>query len=347
VSANLNPFINFTKIFNKNFLYMKIFGIGNALVDIMTSLDQEDFLTDNSLPKGSMQLVDAETSQKLLMATDNFNKQLVSGGSAANTIRSLARLGVDVAYLGKVGQDDLGDFYEKEMQDYGVNTIMSRSEIPTGTALALVSPDGERTFATHLGAAVMLMPEDILEQQLTDYDVLYIEGYLVMNHSLLERAAEIKTRMGIQLAIDLASFNVVEAEHEFLAEFVKNHVDIVFANEEEAAAFFPGKTSEQAVEEFSKIVNIAVVKIGAEGAYIRQGNTQYKVKGMPAKCVDTTGAGDNFAAGFFYGMSKGLKLDKAGEIANLMGSNVIEVIGTSMDENRWSRIFSEINRICE
>jgi sugar/nucleoside kinase (ribokinase family) len=324
---------------------MKIFGIGNALVDIMTTLDKDEFLSVNNLPKGSMQLVDAEKSQELLKSADKFEKQQVSGGSAANTIRSLAKLGVDVSFLGKVGKDELGLFYEKEMQDYGVKTFMSKSEIPTGTALALVSPDGERTFATHLGAAVMLMPDDISESAINAHDILYLEGYLVMNHALLERAAALKNQKGLKLAIDLASFNVVEAEHDFLVDFVKNNVDIVFANEEEAAAFFPGKSPEEAVVAFSEMVEIAIVKIGAEGAYIRQADVQVKVPGRPANCIDTTGAGDNFAAGFLYGLSKNLGLEKSGHVANLMGCNVIEVIGTSMDENRWKNIFSVIDEI--
>ncbi|MEA1875025.1 MAG: adenosine kinase [Bacteroidota bacterium] len=324
---------------------MKIIGIGNALVDIMTRLDKDEFLSNNNLPKGSMQLVDAEKSLELLKSADRFEKQQVSGGSAANTIRSLARLGVDVSFLGKVGQDDLGVFYEKEMQDYGVKTLMSKSDIPTGTALALVSPDGERTFATHLGAAVMLMPNDISEKAMNNNDIIYLEGYLVMNHALLERAAELKNQHNMKIAIDLASFNVVEAEHEFLTDFVKNHVDIVFANEEEAAAFFPGKSPEEAVVAFSEMVEIAIVKVGAEGAYIRQGDTQVKVPGRSANSIDTTGAGDNFAAGFFYGLSNNLGLEKSGHIANLMGCNVIEVIGTSMDENRWKNIFSVIDEI--
>jgi len=324
---------------------MKILGIGNALVDIMTSLDKDKFLSDNKLPKGSMQLVDAEKAQELLKSAEKFKKQHVSGGSAANTIRSLAKLGVDVSFLGKVGKDELGQFYEKEMQDYGVNTFMSKSEIPTGTALALVSPDGERTFATHLGAAVMLMPDDISESAINAHDILYLEGYLVMNHALLERAAALKKQKGIKLAIDLASFNVVEAEHDFLVDFVKENVDIVFANEEEAAAFFPGKSPVEAVRAFSEMVEIAIVKLGAEGAFIRQGNVQVKVPGRPANCIDTTGAGDNFAAGFLFGLAQNLDLEKSGQIANLLGANVIQVIGTSMNKNRWNNIFSIIEEI--
>ena len=324
---------------------MKIFGIGNALVDIMTSLDKDDFLSTNNLPKGSMQLVDSNKSQELLEASSNFNKQQVSGGSAANTIRSLAKLGVNVAFLGKVGEDELGNFYETEMNELGVITDIKRTKTPTGTALALVSPDGELTFATHLGAAVTLSPEDMNEEKIGKYDILYLEGYLVMNHALFERAAKIKIDHNLNLAIDLASFNVVEAERDFLLTYVNNYVDIVFANEEEAASFFPGKTPEESVVAFSKMVDTAIVKIGAEGAYIRKGNDQVLVPGRIANCIDTTGAGDNFAAGYLFGLTQGLDSYKSGQLANLLGSNVIEIIGTTMDEKRWSIINQEIKEI--
>ncbi len=324
---------------------LKIIGIGNALVDIMTSLDEDDFLTNNKLPKGSMQLVEADKSDQLLKAAAKLRKQQVTGGSTANTIRSLAKLGVETGFIGKVGQDELGDFYENELKDYGVKPRMSRSETPTGTALALVSKDGERTFATHLGAAVSLSPGDLRDEDFKGFNILYLEGYLVQNHNLLKRAAEISRNQNLQLAIDLASYNVVEAELDFLKPFVRDHVDIVFANEEEADSFFPGKSPEDAVVAFAELADIAVVKIGAKGAYIKRGEEQALVKGRPATTLDTTGAGDNFAAGFLYGLSEGLTLRKAGEIANLMGGNVIEVIGTTMDEHRWDNIKSEIKKI--
>ncbi|MFW5768128.1 MAG: adenosine kinase [Bacteroidales bacterium] len=324
---------------------LKIIGIGNALVDIMTSLDKDEFLDINKLPKGSMQLVEADKSEELLKAAAAYQKQQVTGGSTANTIRSLAKLGVETGFIGKVGKDELGDFYEKELTDYGVKPCMMRADIPTGTALALVSKDGERTFATHLGAAISLTPEDLKDEDFDSYNILYLEGYLVQNHDLLNRAAEISKNKGMQLAIDLASYNVVESERDFLMPFVINHVDILFANEEEAESFFPGKKPEDAVLAFAELVDTAIVKIGPKGALIKRGDEKVLVKGRPAKCIDTTGAGDNFAAGFLYGLSQGLNLQKAGDIANLMGGNVIEVMGTSMDDVRWSNIKDEIKKI--
>jgi sugar/nucleoside kinase (ribokinase family) len=324
---------------------LKIIGIGNALVDIMTTLDEDEYLNINALPKGSMQLVEAGKSADLLKAAEKFKKQQVTGGATANTIRSLAKLGVETCFIGKVGKDELGNFYEKELTDYGVKPRMMRADIPTGTALALVSKDGERTFATHLGAAISLMPEDLKDEDFEGYNILYLEGYLVQNHDLLTRAAEISKKNNLQLAIDLASYNIVSAEKDFLKPFVRDHVDILFANEEEAESFFPGKSPEEAVMAFAGLVDTAIVKIGHRGALIHRGDENVLVKGRPAKCIDTTGAGDNFAAGFLYGLSEGLELKHAGDIANLLGANVVEVVGTSMDEVRWGSIKKEIKKI--
>ncbi|MGM0649709.1 MAG: adenosine kinase [Bacteroidota bacterium] len=324
---------------------LKVIGIGNALVDIMTRLDDDKFLDDNQLPKGSMQLVEADKSAELLKAAERLKKQQVTGGSTANTIRSLAKLGVDACYIGKVGKDELGDFYENEMKAYGVKPRIMRDDTPTGLALALVSKDGQRSFATHLGAAIALTADDLNADDFMDYDILYLEGYLVQNHELLVKAAEISKKHKLKLAIDLASYNVVEAEIDFLKPFVRDHVDILFANEEEAESFFPGKKPEEAVLAFSEMVETAVVKIGPKGALIHRGDEKVLVKGRPAKCIDTTGAGDNFAAGFLYGLSEGFSLKNAGDIANLLGANVIEVVGTSMDDARWGNIKKEIRKI--
>ncbi len=324
---------------------LKIIGIGNALVDIMTSLEEDEFLEHNKLPKGSMHLVEADKSAELLGAAVRYKKQQVTGGATANTIRSLAKLGVETGFIGKVGKDELGDFYEKELTDYGVKPRMMRADIPTGTALALVSKDGERTFATHLGAAVSLLPEDLKDEDFAPYNILYLEGYLVQNHDLLLRAAEISKKQHMQIAIDLASYNIVEAEIDFLKPFVRDYVDILFANEEEAESFFPGKSPEEAVIAFSELVDTAIVKVGPKGALIHRGDERVLVKGRPAKCLDTTGAGDNFAAGFLYGLSEGLDMKNAGDVANLLAARVIEVMGTSMDDIRWGHIKKEIKKI--
>src|SRR5512133_85037 len=159
---------------------MNILGIGNALVDVMTLIDNDNILEKFSLPKGSMQLVDGEISAMIKSGTSGFSRNLVSGGSAANTIHGLAMLGVNTGFIGSIGKDDTGDFFENDMKNAGVRTFLTRRDSVTGTAIAIISPGSERTFATHLGAAVELDYTDLSNEYFKDYDILYMEGYLIL-----------------------------------------------------------------------------------------------------------------------------------------------------------------------
>jgi sugar/nucleoside kinase (ribokinase family) len=154
----------------------RILGIGNALVDVMTQIDNDNVLKEFSLPKGSMQLVDHVKSAEVKAGTEMFKRSLASGGSAANTIHGLGMLGLKAGFIGSVGKDEMGDFFERDMKAAGVNTILMRRESFTGTAVALISPDSERTFATHLGAATELLANDLKTEHFDGYDILYLEG---------------------------------------------------------------------------------------------------------------------------------------------------------------------------
>ena len=157
----------------------RILGIGNALVDVMTLLEGDFILQEFSLPKGSMQLVDREKSEGIKSATSYFPRKLSSGGSAANTIHGLAMLGADTGFIGSIGRDDTGDFFENDMKKAGINTLLIRRNSVTGTAVALITNDTERTFATHLGAAIELASSDLKPMLFEGYDILYLEGYLI------------------------------------------------------------------------------------------------------------------------------------------------------------------------
>jgi sugar/nucleoside kinase (ribokinase family) len=315
----------------------KVFGIGNALVDIMTRIDNDEFLSTLNLPKGSMQLVDEVTISKALEKTKGLNQTLASGGSAANTINGLANLSVKTAFIGKVGNDELGRFFNADMIKSGIKPNLLQGKAATGTALALVSPDSERTFAVNLGAAIEMVPADLNEGLFEGYDLLHIEGYLVQNHALIEKALKLAKQAGLKVSLDLASYNVVEANLDFLHRMVKEYVDIVFANEEEAKAF-TGKSPEEAVEMLGEITEIAVVKVGANGSLIKSGKLNYKLGVIKVNPIDTTGAGDLYASGFLYGLSQGLSLEQCGEIGAVLSGKVIEVIGPKMDEERWNSI---------
>jgi sugar/nucleoside kinase (ribokinase family) len=316
---------------------MRILGIGNALVDVMTLIDNDYILEKFSLPKGSMQLVDGEKSTMIKSDTSNFKRNLVSGGSAANTIHGLAMLGVDTGFIGSIGKDDTGDFFEKDMKKAGVNTFLTRRNSATGTAVALISPGSERTFATHLGAAVELAANDLEDSYFREYNILYMEGYLIINKQLVETACEIARKNNMKIAIDLASYNVVDAKLADFKEIIEKYVDIVFANEEEAKSF-TGLNPDDALNALSMICEIAIVKVGKEGSLIKRGEEVIKIGTLPVNCIDTTGAGDLYASGFLYGYAKGLPLESCGYFGSILSGHVIEIVGARMDEVRWKNL---------
>ncbi len=321
-----------------------VLGIGNALMDVITQLDDDTVLKDFGLPRGSMTLVDAELSQKIYNATVNNKKEFTTGGSAANTIRSLASLGGNGGYVGKTGDDELGRIFKDEFEKRGIRTHMKLSEKNTGRVMGLISPDSERTMATYLGAAAELYPSDFDAELFSDYKYLYVEGYLVQDHELIKTAFELAKKVGLITAIDMASFNVVEANLEFLKGLIKNSVDIVFANEEEATAL-TGKSPEEALDEIAEMCEIAVVKVGKQGSFIKQGAEIIKIAGIKANAIDTTGAGDSYAAGFLYGLTNGFSLEKCGNIASLVSGKVVEVLGANLSDDSWKEVNGLIQKM--
>jgi sugar/nucleoside kinase (ribokinase family) len=220
-----------------------------------------------------------------------------------------------------------------------VKTMLLRRDTETGTAVALISPDSERTFATHLGAAVELNAEDLDPGYFDDFDILYLEGYLIFNKPLVERACEIAKSKGMKVALDLASYNVVEAKLDDFREIIEKFADIIFANEEEAKAF-TAMEPEFALHRISEVSEIAVVKVGKEGSWIKRGEEVLKVGTMKVNCIDTTGAGDLYAAGFLYGYANDLSLDNCGLLGSLLAGHVIGITGARMDDQMWEEIRS-------
>jgi sugar/nucleoside kinase (ribokinase family) len=316
---------------------MNILGIGNALVDVMTLIDNDNILEKFSLPKGSMQLVDGEISAMIKSGTSGFTRNLVSGGSAANTIHGLAMLGVNTGFIGSIGKDDTGDFFENDMKKAGVKTYLSRRNSVTGTAVALISPGSERTFATHLGAAVELESADLDNSNFKDYSILYMEGYLIFNKDLVETACRIANKNNMKIALDLASYNVVDAKLTDFRQIIEEYVDIVFANEEEAKSF-TGQSPAEALNTISSLCEVAVIKVGKEGSMIKRRDEIIKIGTIDVNCIDTTGAGDLYASGFLYGYSNDLSLETCGLFGSVLAGHVIEIVGARMDEAKWKKI---------
>jgi len=312
----------------------KILGIGNALVDVMTQITDDKLLEKFSLPRGSMQLVDEKRSNLIKSETVNFKRTFSPGGSAANTIHGLAMLGAGTGFIGSIGKDETGDIFEAEMKRAGVKTFLSRRDSITGTAIALITRDKERTFATHLGAAVELDAKDLDPDFFNGFDIFYLEGYLINNLPLVESACKIAREKNMTIALDLSSYNVVEAYLNDFKKIVGNYVDVIFANEDEARVF-TGLAPEEAVKKLSEYCSISVVKIGPAGSWLKKGEELIKVDSMPVRCLDTTGAGDLYASGFLYAYANDLDLEKCGILGSMLAGNVIEVVGAKIKEDKW------------
>ena len=312
----------------------KILGIGNALVDVMTPITDDKLLEEFSLPRGSMQLVDEKRSNLIKSETVNFKRTFSPGGSAANTIHGLAMLGAGTGFIGSIGKDETGDIFEAEMKRAGVKTFLSLRDSITGTAIALITRDKERTFATHLGAAVELDAKDLDPDFFNGFDIFYLEGYLINNLPLVESACKIAREKNMTIALDLSSYNVVEAYLNDFKKIVGNYVDVIFANEDEARVF-TGLAPEEAVKKLSEYCSISVVKIGPAGSWLKKGEELIKVDSMPVRCKDTTGAGDLYASGFLYAYANDLDLEKCGILGSMLAGNVIEVVGAKIKEDKW------------
>ncbi len=321
-------------------------SMGNALTDMLVNLTSDEVLTNFELPRGSMTLVGSDDQKAISRSVAGLPYTLSLGGSAGNTTRALARLGVRTGFVGKVGCDSTGDFYGQALTNIGVEPFLFRGGEHSGRCLALVSPDGERTMVTFLGAALELVAEDIVPEIFTGYDCFYLEGYLVQNQTLIRHAAQTAHRAGLKVAIDLASFNVVEENLDFLRTLVADYIDIVFANEAEAEAFTGESEPLNALQSISEMVELAVVKIGTKGALIKNGSEVVHVGIMKAaKRVDTTGAGDFYSAGFLYGLCNGLSLRQCGTIGAITAGKVIEVVGTTFGEEEWQHIDRLIQQV--
>ena len=324
----------------------RIIGIGNALTDMLVNLSSDDVLHKYGIARGSMSLVDSALQSEVSKAVAGRPYSLSLGGSADNTIRAMARLGAEVGFIGKVGHDTTGDFFEQALDNLGICPVIFRGTNRSGKCVSLISPDGERTMLTHRGAAREMVADEISPAIFEGYDCLYVEGYLVQNHQLIECAISTAKSCGLKVAIDLASFNVVEENIEFLRRIVAQYVDIVFANEDEARVFSGESEPINALQYISEMCELAVVKIGMRGALIKQGEQVVHVGIMEAaKRVDTTGAGDFYAAGFLYGLTQGLDLRQCGTIGAVTAGKVIEIVGTTPSDEAWEEIMTYVKRV--
>jgi len=321
-----------------------VLGIGNAIVDVLSRSDNT-FLKDNGLAKGSMSLID-EAQAKELYARMGAGVE-ISGGSAANTIAGIASFGAKGAFIGKVRDDQLGKIFTHDIRSIGVDftTDAATSGPQTARCLVLVTPDGERTMNTFLGASQNLSVDDIDEDQVASAQVLYLEGYLWDPEQAKQaflKAANIAHNASRQVALTLSDAFCVDRYRDEFRNLVREDVDILFANEAEIMSLFKASDFEDAVKLASEECKLAVLTRSEKGCVIIKGNKCHEVPAVGIdEVVDTTGAGDLFAAGFLYGLTQDKPLPECGHLGALAANEIISHIGarpeTSLAELAASR----------
>lgn len=314
-----------------------IVGVGSALVDILASED-DAFLEAAGAAKGGMTLVDAEEIERLIRLTTGDN-QVVSGGSACNTAVGVGSLGGQARFVGKRGRDELGDLFERDLVSCGVEPALFLSDDPTGRVLSVVTPDAQRTMFTYLGAAAAMDPSEITPESFRDAAIVHVEGYLLFNRDLMNAVLRAAREAGARISLDLASFNVVEESMDLLDAIVADYIDILIANEDEALAYTREKDEAKALKRLSRDTEIAVLKTGPRGSMIAGGGEVVAIEAMgDGNALDTTGAGDLWAAGFLYGLVNNMGFEQSGAIGSCCGFEVCQLVGAKIADDGWKRI---------
>ncbi len=306
-----------------------ILGIGNAMVDV-TARVEDTFLSRHDMHKGAMILVDAAAAEALYAAMPAGIES--SGGSAGNTCAVAASLGARVAYLGKVAEDQLGNVFAHDIRATGVHFPSARltGGAPTARCLILVTPDGQRTMNTYLGACVTFGEDDVDEDLVAAASVTYLEGYLFdppAAQAAFRRAASAAHAAGRQVALSLSDAFCVARHRAAFRDLVSGHVDILFANETEITSLYEKNTFDEAAEAARADVALAALTRSEAGSVILRGSETVTVAAEPARVVDTTGAGDAYAAGFLAGLTSGRSLSECGRIGSLAAAEVISHYG--------------------
>lgn len=325
---------------------MAIIGVGNALTDIIVKIEDDRMINDLGVAKGGMYMIDVDRHHQLVEMLSSYDSECVAGGSTANTISGLANLGAKVAYIGNVGCDDTGIAFRESQSGVGIRSMLGVSQqTPSGKCISLVTPDGERTMISYLGAALELDGQHLTPEHISPYGIILVEGYLLYSPDLIRHAMETARQAGLQIALDAASFNVVDDCRGLINELIDTYVDILFANEDEAMALTGTDDPKAAFEALAARCKWVVVKVGAEGSLVAHGADRIHVGVIDAVVYDKTGAGDLYAAGFLYGLSRGLDIDKCGRIGAVVSSRSIEFAGAQIPCVAWPEIIDMVSRI--
>jgi sugar/nucleoside kinase (ribokinase family) len=313
-----------------------IFSLGEPIIDWIYYVD-DSFLEEQKLAKGGCIKMDREPFLKLQSRLDKNTPHMVPGGSAANTLKGLAKLGHLCRYVGKIGQDDLGKQFQESLQSHHIASRLLLSPRHTTQVLSLVTPDGERTMRSSIGASDDLNEKDLSSEDLANVAHVHIEGYTLLREKVLSKLLRLAKKAGATVSIDLASRDLVELFQEKLKRILKNRMDIVIANEDESKAL-TGLKPREACFEMQKLCPIAVVLLGENGCIVGSKGSIFDSYGLPVPVVDTTGAGDLFASGFLHGFLTHQSLEQCAYLGNLLGSTSVTEIGSQISDTNWEKL---------
>lgn len=308
----------------------KLVGIGNAIVDVIAHTSDE-FLSEKGIEKGIMQLVEQDRAEDLYDAMRNRTQ--AAGGSVANTLAGVGALGLKTAFIGRVNDDDLGRFYAKTSQDEGcdfVNPPISGGELPTSRSMIFVSPDGERSMNTYLGISAELGPDDVDEAIGADAEIVYLEGYLFdkdKGKDAFVKLARACRAAGGKAGIAISDPFCVERHRDDFLNLIENELDYVIGNDAEILALFEEENLDVALSKTANICPLVICTRGEQGVSIIQDGTRFDVGVTPIKVVDATGAGDQFAAGFLYGLIQGHSIETCARMGGISAGEVISHVG--------------------
>ena len=311
-----------------------LIGLGNAIVDIIVNIEDE-FLEINNLEKGSMNLIDSNESQALLKNCKVIKQ--ISGGSSANTVVCLAKLGNKVQFIGRVKNDEFGDFFSSDIKKSKTifNTPPTNEGASTAHSIILITPDAQRTMCTYLGASIEFEPKDIDFTLIKESKYLYLEGYLwdsELAKKAFIKAAQIAKQSNTKIILSLSDSFCVDRHRESFLELIDNYVDIVFCNESEVLSLFEKDKLAKCQEDLSSLCKLVVVTLGSNGSIIINENNVEEIKSIiKGKVIDTTGAGDIYAGGFIHGLINNYSLKKCGEIGSICAGHIITQLGSRSD----------------
>lgn len=325
---------------------MAVYGIGNPLIDLLCFVTDKD-IENLSLFKGTMNLIDEDKRKEIVEYLKKKEIRYSCGGSCPNTMVTLKSLGIETTLAGGIGFDDLGKMYKSRLKELGVNDELVENNAATGTSIILVTEDRERTMCTFLGANRNFNKDDVNLESAKKADIFYFTGYMWDTDSqqgAIRKVLDIKKKSNFIVAFDIADPFAVGRYRQTFFDIIKEYVDIVFANSEEARYLIDNYDAYECSKSIGKLCKTAVVKNGKKGSYISHDGKIYEIPVYGTnRPVDTTGAGDTYAAGFLYGVQKGYSVEDSGKIASILAGEIINQIGAQFSVEKSNELMKYLD----